>query len=449
MAGSVNFYNPRRQSKYLSLTPVIGTYPLIQAAGSGYIDPGTLTLPNGYTGTLSNDLSGASGTLYLIVTGVPVVPVSIVTDLSGTTDQRYAGATYTLSIVPYGTPPFTYLWTHDGAPVGGNSPTLMLTGLTSTDAGAYSVKVTNALASVQSATNHLVVVQPPGYDSLVMSAGPVSYWPLAETSGYTAFDVYGYNNAIYSGTYTLAATPNPQTGINGAHFDGSSGIALTPYVPALNPDVFTAEAWVNPDNVPASEYCPLSCGQFGSAAFRLADLPVPHLLGSSHLPRCGATTAAEAIGTSAPVPGAWTHLAVSWDGTNLNLYVNGVLEASSVSTASPAYLPGASGGFCAGARADKAFYFPGSVSGAALYNRVLTPAEIQSHADLYGVHRPVAHLLDPFRGRFDPVLDQRHPAGGPECDGHLHKCSRCGFALYRVTYRGPEILPSHQLTALE
>ena len=136
------------------------------------------------------------GTLYLIVTGVPVVPVSIVTDLSGTTDQRYAGATYTLSVVPYGTPPFTYLWTHDGVPVGSNSPTLMLTGLTSTSAGAYSVKVTNALASVQSATNHLVMVQPPGYDALVIATGPAAYWPLDETSGTTAHDVWGNNNAV-------------------------------------------------------------------------------------------------------------------------------------------------------------------------------------------------------------------------------------------------------------
>jgi hypothetical protein len=128
-------------------------------------------------------------------------------------------------------------------------------------------------------------------------------------------------------------------------------------------------------------YCAVSCGQFassGRSGWLIYQSPTYWDLRTY----CGqgTTTAAEAIGTTVPAIGSWTHLAVSWDGTNASLYVNGVLEASAVSATDPAYLPGASGGFCAGARADKAFYFPGSVSGAAIYNRVLTPTEIQSHA---------------------------------------------------------------------
>ncbi len=380
MGGYVVSYNPMAV-KILSLTPVIGAYPLIQAAGGGDIILGALTLPNGYTGTLSNDLSGTSGTLYLIVTGVPVVPVSIATDLSGTTDQRDAGATYTLSVVPYGTPPFTYLWTHDGVSVGSNSPTLTLTGLTSTSAGAYSVRITNALASVQSATNHLVIVQPPGYDALVIATGPAAYWPLDETSGTTAHDVYAYNDAFYTGTYVLNATNNPQTGISGAHFDGTNGIALTPYVPALNPNVFTAEAWVNPDVVGVANKCVLSCGQFASSG-RTGWLIYMQPTGWEFRTYYNNTTstAVALLGTTVPTAGKWTYLTVTWDGTTAKLYVNGVLDGSQVSSTIPAYVPGASGGFCVAARADNTFFWPGTVSGAAIYNRVLTPTEIQSHA---------------------------------------------------------------------
>ena len=73
-------------------------------------------------------------------------------------------------------------------------------------------------------------------------------------------------------------------------------------------------------------------------------------------------------------------MAVTWDGTTASLYVNGTLEGTQAPTNTPNYVPGISGGFCVGARADIAFYWGGNVSDAALYNRVLSAQEIGAHA---------------------------------------------------------------------
>jgi hypothetical protein len=94
----------------------------------------------------------------------------------------------------------------------------------------------------------------------------------------------------------------------------------------------------------------------------------------------GTATAVDLLGVTVPVLGSWTHLAVTWDGTTASLYVNGTLEGTQVPTTTPNYVPGASGGFCVGARADASFFWGGNVSDAVLYNRVLTAQEISAHA---------------------------------------------------------------------
>jgi fibronectin-binding autotransporter adhesin len=57
-----------------SMAPIIGVYPLIKttSGGSGTLTLGTL--PSGISATLSNDLAGASLTVYLVVTAVPAAP---------------------------------------------------------------------------------------------------------------------------------------------------------------------------------------------------------------------------------------------------------------------------------------------------------------------------------------------------------------------------------------
>jgi hypothetical protein len=110
----------------------------------------------------------------------------------------------------------------------------------------------------------------------------------------------------------------------------------------------------------------------GSSGVRLA-----FSFGTSH------TSFYEATGTSEIPIGRFSHLAGTWDGTTLRLYINGVLNAQSSSHAAPvdSGCPFYLGGFYSPA-ADSCGYvnqfFNGLIDEASYYNRALSGAEIQS-----------------------------------------------------------------------
>jgi hypothetical protein len=343
--------------------------------GGGFAIVMLPTLANGLG--WSNNLA-VNGTITVVPGGGP----GFITDLSGITNYLYVGGNSTFSITPDGDLPLTYQWLQNGTtPVGTNGPTLTLSSVTVADKGYYSVTVTNAYGVAHSKSNYLEVVPTSGYDALIAASGPVSFWPLNEVSGTTAFDYWSGYDATYTGGFTLDQASNPVTGTESVLFDGTTGYALTPYYAALNPAVFSAEAWVNPDAAPSSEFCALCCGQFatsGRSGWLIYQFPGYWNLRTYY--GNGTATAADVAGVTVPVLGSWTHLAATWDGTTARLYVNGTLEGSQVPTTTPNYVPGVSGGFCVGARADAAFFWGGNASDAVLYNRVLTAQEISSHA---------------------------------------------------------------------
>jgi hypothetical protein len=68
------------------------------------------------------------------------------------------GSNATFSVMVSGPPPFSYQWHFNGTPIGGaTGPTYTRTGVQPTDAGAYAVRVGNALGSADSQEAELVV----------------------------------------------------------------------------------------------------------------------------------------------------------------------------------------------------------------------------------------------------------------------------------------------------
>ena len=80
-------------------------------------------------------------------------------------------------------------------------------------------------------------------------------------------------------------------------------------------------------------------------------------------------------GPSASPVGAWTHVALTYNGSQLRLYVNGVQVASGAasgaiqSSTSPLWI---------GGNQPYGEYFKGLIDDVRVYNRALTPAEIQT-----------------------------------------------------------------------
>jgi len=90
---------------------------------------------------------------------VPVIPGFV----RSPGDRTVAvGSSVTFEVEATGTPPLAYQWLRDGQPINGQILSqLLLTALTASDAGLYSVRVTNVAGSVTSGAATLTVLNPP------------------------------------------------------------------------------------------------------------------------------------------------------------------------------------------------------------------------------------------------------------------------------------------------
>jgi hypothetical protein len=132
-----------------------------------------------------------------------------------------------------GTPPYTYQWSQNGSPLGSatNSSYTIASVATGND-GTYTVVVTDSAAlSVTSQPAILHVLTPvgaAGYSSLVLSMGPVAYYPFNETSGTNAADLAAGHNGWFAND-SGDVTPGGATGPAGVAatayaFGGNSGV---------------------------------------------------------------------------------------------------------------------------------------------------------------------------------------------------------------------------------
>ena len=349
----------------------VAQLPLIKYGGTktGSGTFGLGTLPAGVSAVLVNNTANQSVDL-----NVTAAPVSFIVDLPVGTNHIYVGGNYSFSVVAGGSTPLTYLWKKNGStPVGANSATLTLSSATTSDSGSYSVTVTNALGSVQSATTYLVVLPLPSYPALVEANNPNAYWPLIETSGTAAEDYVGHHDATYSGAVTLGVPGLTSSGSTAVSFAGGTATAL--YSDSLNPETFSVEFWALPANLSAAY---VVCLQDRTTGYRIG-YAIQKNNWSSGWDFSFGTDPAHYSTISSPtavVAGALYYVVATYDGTSANLYVNGVLAASKATT----YQPANSGAvdFTIGSRNGNTPY-NGVLSDVAVYNYALTPAQIQQH----------------------------------------------------------------------
>ena len=152
----------------------------------------------------------------------------------------------------------------------------------------------------------------------------IGYWKMDEGSGATASDSSGMGN---NGAVTWGAAWTAGKVGGGLSFDGYSGAMTVPNVGGLAPGntPHTIAAWVNVTSLPmpGNRAWILLLGSEGTGAHHW-------LLNSSGATQLGAWNGAGVFPTL-PV-GQWKHLALTFDGTTLAGYVDGVLVGSGAAT---------------------------------------------------------------------------------------------------------------------
>lgn len=205
------------------------------------------------------------------------------------------------------------------------------------------------------------------------SSGPVAAWSFDEGTGTTAEDVTGNG---HDGTVEAPAGWTKGRYGDALHFPGTSegGCVTVPDSPALGlGEEFTVEAWAKSLDVHNEPVLTKADG--GGTSYALS-------IGFGEDGQAEATVADgggewELLAPDAVEPDVWTHLAVTYDGAHLRLYVDGGLAATKAIAGLDLT---AEGPLHIGCAPPLGSTFLGSIDEVKVYNRALSSDEVQDSA---------------------------------------------------------------------
>jgi YVTN family beta-propeller protein len=231
-------------------------------------------------------------------------------------------------------------------------------------------------------------------------AGLVSWWPLDEVTGTTADDIVGGNDGTLTGTTSVSGkVSTARRFVPGNRMDASGSGSLD-----ISGNQVTVDAWIRLENNPTpvqrftgtvgkttfpdnqSYQITFESGPIGGGVFTLPQNQwrFEYILTNSD----GFRVHNQNTGIDVTVDGQYHHFAMTYDGTNVAMYVDGVLRGSfpfsgnlkSVPTEPFRILGGAPGGP------------PFSIDEVEIAGRALTAAEIQAifNAGSAGKCKPVS-----------------------------------------------------------
>jgi len=229
----------------------------------------------------------------------------------------------TFSVTASGVTPLAFQWQFNGTNIpGATSSNFTINAAQLTDAGGYSVQVSNSYAIVPSSTAFLSVLSQlsNGNGCVLAPTGMTNWWPAEGNAN----DVYGANNATPNGGFYYA---QGEQGL-AFHFDGSSGYLYTG-APSLPASGWTISLWVNRQNAPGTAAALFGDGGNGTNELKLEQYGTSREVGVT---RFGIAD----YHYNYIVPaGTWTHLAFVGNGVTTKLYANGVDQGSLYSNAVP------------------------------------------------------------------------------------------------------------------
>ncbi len=213
----------------------------------------------------------------------------------------------------------------------------------------------------------------PGPDAFVQmptTAGLIAYWPM-DSFATTAPDVIGGNDA----GCTAGACPSETPGVLGgaAMFDGTMSCLEVPGLMGWAADSFTISAWIQ---APAMS---------GPVVVHESDTTCPspamEVTNGAGLVQYNTTGAHSEAWTTAAIssPGQWHQIAVSWDGTMQQVFVDGACDCGIAPANMPVLNPQT---FSIGCYPAATTWFTGAIDEVRVYDRVLAADEM---AGLYAI----------------------------------------------------------------
>ena len=325
-----------------------------------------------YMVIVNNDCGSATSWSATLIVNVNATPPVITQQPTNQTVIQGSNAAF--SVTATGTAPLSYQWWFNGTNIlsGATNASLTLTNVQSaTNAGNYSVVVSNLVDSVVSSNALLTVIS----ICITPPSGLVGWW----AAEYSALDSAGTNNGT---TPFGIAYATGKVG-HAFDFDGSSRRVSVPDSPDFKlTNSLTIEGWIFPrqqnsgcifsraDNRLGVDCWILSMSPTNSISFQIMN-------GSNQV-----ATIQAPIRTN-----QWSYIAATLEGTNgaLKLYTNGVLAAQTNTTVrpranlDPAQEPALGIGNHGGNYAQSPFN--GLIDEISLFSRALSQSEIQS---IYG-----------------------------------------------------------------
>jgi hypothetical protein len=292
-----------------------------------------------------------------------VVSGSIAIVASATDDVGVAGVQFFVDGSPFGaertSPPYSITWNTATSADGLHT----LTAVARDNAG------NKAQVSVTVSASNTVPTEPPPVPPA--QPGLVAAYGFNEGVGVLTLDSSGQAN---TGTIAGATwTTNGRFG-SGLSFNGTNAWVTIDDSPSLDlTDGLTIEAWVNPSSGTGTRTVLMKEAFSGLAYALYSTVGGQRPVGYVHTRRD-----ASAVGSTAVPLNTWTHLAFTFDGSTLRLYMNGTLvRTSSANGSSSGAIITSAGALRIGGNAVFGEYFRGIIDEVRVYNRPLSAADIQ------------------------------------------------------------------------
>jgi hypothetical protein len=202
------------------------------------------------------------------------------------------------------------------------------------------------------------------------TGGLVAAYGFEEGTGTAAADSSGTgNNGVLNGPAWTAAGK-----FGGAlSFDGVNDWVTIADANSLDlSSRLTLEAWIRPTSIADWSSVILKERGTGGLAYSLYAADGANRPPSAYIYR---SRDVAAVGTAALPPNAWSHLAATYDGANVRLYVNGALAATTAITGN---IAATTNPLRIGGNAVWGEFFSGLIDEVRVYNRALSLAEVQA-----------------------------------------------------------------------